>query len=125
MRQQGGTKSSSKWKCSLTYCPTLTNMNFFAVAFFVLLTPLAALAQEPAVRAPFSIDASFPGGNILVSKIEGDVVQLGPDQRDNVLPWFYWYFRVKGAANRTLTFAFRKDHVGVRGPGVSLDAGRT
>ncbi len=72
------------------------------------------------------IDADFPGGNILVDRIDGDRVCLRPDPRDTPRWWFYWYFRVRGAAGRTLTFAFTDgEPVGVRGPAVSTDGGRT
>ena len=103
-------------------------MKFLIAALLISAAPLA-LAQEKPVGGAFAIDAGFPGGNILVDKVEGDTVHLSPDNRDSVVPWFYWYFRVTGANGRKLTFDFRKDNdknrVGVRGPGVSLDAGRT
>ncbi|MCG3150470.1 MAG: hypothetical protein PCFJNLEI_03956 [Verrucomicrobiae bacterium] len=72
---------------------------------------------------PFTIDAKFPGGNIVVDKVAGDTVHLSPDLTGTLQPWFYWYFRVQGAGGRTLTFVFNKNYVGVRGPGVSLDEG--
>ncbi len=89
---------------------------------------LLAFISPPAsaqVRQSFTIDASFPGGNILVNKIEGETVTLGPDQRDSVVPWFYWYYRVTGAGGKRLTFVLGRDNLGARGPAVSLDAGRT
>ena len=55
------------------------------------------------------IDKNFTGGNIEVEKIEGDVVLLEREMRDSTGDWFYWAFRVKGAAGRTLTFRF--DHL--------------
>lgn len=73
----------------------------------------------------FTIDAKFPGGNIAVDRIGSDTVHLKPDQRTNISPWFYWYFRVTGAGGRTLTFVFDKANMGVRGPGLSLDGGKT
>lgn len=91
------------------------------LTLLLVLIASLALAQDPG----FKIDAAFPGGNIRVGKIEGDRVELGPDQRENILPWFYWYFRVTGAAGRTLAFAMPKNSVGVRGPGVSTDGGAT
>jgi len=96
----------------------------FSVRLVVsLLIPLAfsTRGEETGVR----IDANFPGGNIRVKKAGGDEFELAPDQRDNLLPWFYWYFRVSGAAGQTLTFALDNTHVGVRGPGISLDAGKS
>jgi hypothetical protein len=75
--------------------------------------------------APFKIDAGFPGGNIKIDKIEGDVVHLSPDLRTTTTPWFYWYFRVSGAGGRTLTFVFDQKNIGARGPGVSVDGGQS
>lgn len=72
------------------------------------------------------VDAAFPGGNIVVEAIEGDTVALHQDLRDTRDHWFYWCFRVQGAAGRTLDFKFTRGNViGVRGPAVSTDHGRT
>ncbi len=74
----------------------------------------------------FEIDAAFPGGNILVDGVDGDTVSLRQDRRDTAEWWFHWCFRVRGAAGRTLTFRFTDGGpVGVRGPCVSLDAGKS
>lgn len=71
-------------------------------------------------------DGDFPGGNIVVERIEGDDVYLHQDQRDTPGFWFYWYFRVRGAAGRTLRFHFTRGNVlAARGPAVSTDGGRT
>src|SRR5436190_21993441 len=94
-------------------------------ALLLALTVPLACAQTPPGKPPFTIDAAFPGGNIHVGKMEGDTVELGPDQRENMIPRFYWYFRVAGAGGRKLTFVFDKNRVGVRGLGVSLDGGKT
>lgn len=73
---------------------------------------------------PFEIDAAFPGGNIVLDRIEGDDVYVHQDLRDTQGDWFYWCFRVRGAQGRRLAFHFTKGApVGVRGPGVSLDGG--
>lgn len=72
------------------------------------------------------IDADYPGGNIRVESINGDVVRLHPDLRDTTTWWFYWNFRVRGAAGRTLAFVFSgQNPIGVRGPAVSTDAGKS
>jgi hypothetical protein len=71
------------------------------------------------------IACDFPGGNVLLDSVEGDIVRLRQDQRDTRRSWFYWYFGVRGAAGRTLRFTFAEDVVGVHGPGVSLDGGTT
>jgi hypothetical protein len=73
-----------------------------------------------------TIDCEFPGGNIVVERVEGDHVYMHQDQRDTPGFWFYWCFRVRRAAGRTLTFHFTQGNVlGVRGPAVSTDGGRT
>ncbi len=70
------------------------------------------------------IDCAFPGGNIVVDSIEGDTVLLHQDLRDTAGDWFFWHFRVTGAAGRKLNFRFTGSAVvGVRGPAVSLDRG--
>ena len=67
-----------------------------------------------------------PGGNVVVEKVEGNAVFLCQDLRDTQGDWFYWCFRVRGAAGRTLTFTFTKgDVMGARGPACSTDGGRT
>ncbi len=78
---------------------------------------------------PLAVDDGVPAGNVVVEKIEGDVVYLKPDLRDTKGDWFYWAFRVCNAAGRTLRFRFGGAYggnvVGTRGPVVSLDKGRT
>lgn len=72
------------------------------------------------------VDCDFSGGNILLDGIEGDTVRVHQDLRDTQGDWFYWSFRVRGAAGRTLTFQFTQGNVlGVRGPSVSTDAGQS
>ncbi len=72
------------------------------------------------------IDADFPGGNIIVERIESDTIFLRPDQRDSSTWWFYWYFRVRGAAGQTLKFQFTgKNPIGTQGPAFSSDGGCT
>jgi len=80
----------------------------------------------PGAAAGPEIDASFPGGNIIVEQLAGDLVTLRQDLRDTEGDWFYWCFRVRGAAGRSLTFRFTgSDVIGVRGPAASADGGRT
>lgn len=75
---------------------------------------------------PLLIDADFPGGNILVDQVIGDTVYLRQDQRDTQRFWFYWHFRVRGAAGQTLHILFTNGNViGTRGPCISRDGGRT
>jgi hypothetical protein len=76
--------------------------------------------------APITIDANYPGGNIIVERIEGDTVCLRQDLRDTAGWWFYWNFRVRAAEGRSLTFTFTdKNPIGILGPAFSTDAGRT
>ncbi len=72
------------------------------------------------------IDDQFPGGNIVVERIEGDQVYLHQDFRDTEGYWFYWCFRVRGAARRRITFHFtQRRPIAARGPAVSQDGGLT
>ncbi len=72
------------------------------------------------------VDDKLPAGNILADRIEGDEVHLRVDPRDTEGFWFYWCFRVRGAAGRRLRFRFAEGPVfTVRGPAISLDRGRS
>ena len=77
-----------------------------------------------------TIDGDLPAGNVIFDGQEGDRVRIHQDLRDTFCDWFYWAFRVKGAAGRMLTFeftdkSFNGGPVGVRGPVVSTDGGKT
>ncbi len=90
-----------------------------------LLSLVLILLIRPTVSG-FTIDADFPGGNIIIDKIEGNHVFLHQDLRDTEGDWFYWYFRVRGANEETLRFEFTQSNViGVQGPAISKDAGET
>lgn len=68
------------------------------------------------------IDKDFVGGNINVLSISGDMVDLAGELRDSTTDWFYWAFRVRGAAGRRITFRFpHKTRVGYWGAAVSRD----
>jgi len=68
------------------------------------------------------IDSRIEGGNIRVIGIEEDKVKLAVELRDTVGDWFYWGFRVTGAAGRTVTFTFEDGkRVGYYGAAVSHD----
>ncbi len=94
---------------------------------FLLAGSMGATDATAADRVPsVVVDAHFPGGNIIVERIDGDTVYLRPDLRDTEGWWFYWSFRVQGVQDRTLTFQFSGGNpIGVRGPAVSTDGGRT
>lgn len=70
------------------------------------------------------LDAEFPGGNIVVERVDGDTVHLRQDPRDTEGHWFHWAFRVRGAEGRSVRFVFTDgDVIGARGPAVSVDDG--
>lgn len=86
----------------------------------------AAIREVDAVNRLLRIDADFPGGNIIVDRLDGDRVFLRQDLRDTPRWWFYWCFRVRGAGGRSLTFEFTDGNpIGRVGPACSKDGGRT
>lgn len=69
-----------------------------------------------------TITADFPGGNIIVEKIDGDHVWLRQDLRDTSEWWFYWNFRIAHVAGKTVTFHFTNGDVfSALGPCFSRD----
>jgi hypothetical protein len=96
------------------------------LCFGLLLVPVFALRAAEAPAGQVSITSDFPGGNIVVERIEGDDVYVHQDLRDTKGDWFYWYFAVRGAQGRELTFHFTQSNaVGLLGPGISRDSGLT
>jgi hypothetical protein len=82
----------------------------------------------PTTKAPsdakLQVDCDFPGGNIVVEKIEGDSVRVRCDPRDSA--WnLYWSFRVRGATGRELTVELVRGGFTPMGPAVSMDRGKT
>lgn len=72
-----------------------------------------------------TIRTDFPGGNVLVVKDEGATVHLAPDLRGGPA-WFYWHVEAEAAQAGSVNFMFaRPPMVGVRGPAVSQDGGRS
>ncbi len=70
------------------------------------------------------IDKEIIGGNIEILEIDGDRVRVERELRDTRpdRDWFFWAFRVTGAAGRTVTFEFpHKSRVGYWGAAVSHD----
>ena len=83
-----------------------------------------AVKDDGGEQDKITIDSDFPGGNIRVDSIEGDLVRVRPDLRGGS-SWFYFAFRVKNAQGHTLRFLFdAKNRIGARGPAVSLDEGK-
>lgn len=99
------------------------NHNLIKTLLLIVITSCTMCQHSP---SPFQIDTDFPGGNVIVVNINGDSVELEQDLRDTEGKWFYWSFRVKGAAGRTLNFEFTNGSViSSRGPAVSNDGGLT
>ena len=100
----------------------------FLLSLVSLVLMISGCAKEK-----LTIDGDYPGGNILFERIDGDTVYLKQDIRDTDGWWFYWNFRVCGAAGRTLTFTMESGRnpdsglspIASRGPAVSTDAGKT
>lgn len=96
---------------------------------------LSPYSQIPSKSNLVTIDANFPGGNIILDSIKKDTVFLHHDLRDTQRNWFYWNFRVIGVSKgRALVFKFThpwKDLqkatsvIGVHGPAISFDKGKT
>ena len=88
--------------------------------------PCCASAEPLSGSQGIVVDCNFPGGNIVLDGIEGDTVSLHQDLRDTQGDWFYWCFRVRRAAGRRVSFRFtRGNPIGMLGPAVSADSGRT
>lgn len=68
------------------------------------------------------IDTDFCGGNAVIEACGEDSVHFRPDQRDSESEWFYWAFRVTGAAGRTIRFSMApRSYVGYFGAAYSHD----
>ena len=83
--------------------------------------------SEPMVE----IRSDFPGGNVLVTKNEGNTIHLEPDLRGG-RPWFYWLFEAKASQPGTMTFVFpekvagfKNGGIGFQGPAISRDGGKS
>ncbi len=96
-------------------------------AFLGALTFPAGLLLSQS-NAVLPANAGFPGGNIVVQRVEGHRVFVAPDLRDTQKGqwWFYWNFRLKPAGDTPFEIVFTgKDPIGVRGPAASFDGGET
>ena len=82
-------------------------------------------ARACATEANVAIRTDFAGGNVVVIKNEGDTIELAPDLRGGP-SWFYWHFEAEAVRAGNVTFSLAKAPlVGVRGPAVSHDGGRS
>ncbi len=70
----------------------------------------------------YQVIHDFEGANCRLLSVTEDEVQLDVELRDTTEDWFYWCFRVDGAAGRTLRFTFPSSvRVGYYGAAVSHD----
>lgn len=108
--------------------------NFVFPAVLSILLFAFSRVAAPQSASGITVDDDFPGGNIVVESIDGNTIYLHQDLNDTQRNWFYWYFRVRGAAGKTLRFEFTHPWgerlkpiipIGVHGPAVSVDKGKT
>ncbi len=87
-----------------------------------------ALLLAAVARAAIVADANIPAGNGEVCHVRGDEICIRQEQRDSPW-WFYWAFRIRGAAGKTVKVVFHPSYkegpVSAMGPAVSRDRGRT
>lgn len=69
----------------------------------------------------YTIDQDFAGGNIIVVKTEENKAFLRPDMRGTNGEWFYFNFRVRGAAGKEITFDVGGNYVSPFGVSISHD----
>lgn len=69
----------------------------------------------------YTIDQDFVGGNIIVVKTEENKAFLRPDMRGTNGEWFYFNFRVRGAAGKEITFDVGGNYVSPFGVSISHD----
>ena len=79
-----------------------------------------------AVQNEITVTNEMTGGNIKVISINENSstveVTLKNETRDSASEWFYWAFRVDGAAGRTMNFKFQQSNkVGYYGAAASTD----
>ncbi len=70
----------------------------------------------------YQIEHDFLGANIKILSQRGERAEIDVELRDTTKDWFYWCFRVVGAAGQTVTFHFPNDvRVGYFGAAISHD----
>lgn len=104
------------------------------LSLLLAVTALATAAVSQAIRADdpaVTIRTDFPGGNAVVVKNAGAVVELAPDLRGG-RDWFYWCFEAIAVRPGEVVFTFppkvagfANGAVGHQGPAVSTDGGKS
>ena len=98
------------------------------VPLFLLAAVICSGRAEAAEAGEVRVEADFPGGNIVVQRLASDTVWVAPDLRDTQAKqwWFYWNFRLRAPAGRPVNVVFTdRNPLGVRGPALSIDGGKT
>jgi hypothetical protein len=83
----------------------MTMKKIFPLALAILIRTIPVFSQENPL-----VTADFPAGNILVERMEGDTIWMGPDLSETEGEWFYWHFKLTHMAGRTLHFQFTRDN---------------
>ena len=140
LQEQGPNKSFAGYSCAETAYPRLKDR--FAIMQNFADMHFAIAMNEPTVNnmantmfvfglladASIKVDTNIPAGNGEVCYLRGDEICIRQEQRDSEW-WFYWAFRVRGAAGRTVKVVFHPSYkegpVSARGPAVSRDLGKT
>jgi len=91
-----------------------------------IITPVIILFISMQVHGEeVKISTSFPGGNVVVEKIDANTIYLNSDLRGGQ-PWFYWCFDATVAKPGKRVFDLGKPKkIGVRGPAFSIDEGKS
>lgn len=70
----------------------------------------------------YEIVTTFTGANLKILEKNENGAKVDVELRDTIGDWFYWCFKVTGAAGKTLTFTFpSEDRIGYYGAAVSYD----
>ncbi|OGV54143.1 MAG: hypothetical protein A2X45_07145 [Lentisphaerae bacterium GWF2_50_93] len=91
---------------------------------------LGSSLHADAAVGEIKIRSDFPGGNVVVQKIEAGKVQIAPDLRGGGA-WFYWYFEAEVVQAGKVDFVFPEKMpgitslIGMQGPALSLDCGKS
>jgi len=89
--------------------------NILIIIFLFFISPLYG-------QNKIKVSSDFPGGNIVVNKVSGDTLWVKPDLSFTSGKWFYWYFKVSGVSNKTVTFKFDQKNVFAKyGPAYSIN----
>lgn len=93
---------------------------------FRFLAGLLCLVIFAKGQSKIEITSDFPGGNIIVNKIERDTIWLKPDLSYTKGNWFYWYFKASNISGKKVVFQFEQDNVFAKyGPAYSLNNDQT